>query len=110
MANEHSRNDDSKDRATPEFRINKYLCQYIDEEWFDPRKSNNDLADEFGVHDSIIAKIKGDKNYNIPVHTLHKMCFYKEVKMSNLLNLLEDRFGEKLDEDYLPRSRRNDGG
>jgi len=109
MAKGHSHHDDSKKRSTPEFRINKYLCLYINKEWFNPGKSNNELADEFGVHDSIVAKIKADKNYNIPVHTLHKMCFYKEVKMSNLLKSLEDEFGEKLDEDHLPSSRQNDG-
>lgn len=82
------------------YKINNYICEFIRNNWFNPEDSNDKLAGFFVVHDSIIAKIKSAENYNIPMHTLSKICYYKEITMSNFFKILENEYGEKLYEDY----------
>jgi len=86
------------------YLVNKYICEFIRNEWFDPNLSNNNLAKFFDVHFSIIAKIKSGEDYNMPIHTLSKICFFKEMKMSDFFILLEQQYGNKLYEDFYPQN------
>jgi hypothetical protein len=87
------------------YKINNYICEFIRTNWFKPGDSNDKLAAFFVVHDSIIAKIKSADNYNIPVHTLSKICYYKEITLSDFFKILEKEYGEKLYEDYFEEKK-----
>lgn len=88
------------------YKINSYICEFIRNNWFTPGDSNDKLAAFFVVHDSIIAKIKSSDNYNIPMHTLSKICFYKEISMSDFFKMLEKEYGQKLYEDYFEEKKK----
>ena len=104
MKSDNSKNNLSQDNLVWTYLLNKYICEFIRNEWFDPDLSNNDLAKFFDVHFSIIAKIKSGENYNMPIYTLSKICYYKEMKMSDFFILLERQYGSKLYEDFYPQN------
>lgn len=73
--------------------INKIICDYITNEWLEPwldsNKSQRAFADYHNVEESIIRKIKGTKEYRIPVETLQKICDSKNITLSAFFKLIK---------------------
>ncbi|TBX67488.1 transcriptional regulator [Flavobacterium silvisoli] len=71
---------------------NSKICGYITKEWLNPwmkeGKSQTAFANAHNVEESTIRKIKGSKNYRIPVETLQKICEARNLKLSEFFKLI----------------------
>ena len=78
--------------------INYFICEYITKEWLQPwldqNQSQRSYADKCNVEESIIRKIKGKKEYRIPVETLQKICEGQNTNLSAFFKRLEEMFPE----------------
>lgn len=72
--------------------INIKICSYITKEWLFPwlkeGKSQNSFAIKHNIDESTIRKIKGKKEYRIPVETLIKICESRDIKLSDFFKLI----------------------
>jgi len=72
---------------------NNKICGFITKEWLTPwikdGKSQTAFANAHNVEESTIRKIKGSKNYRIPVETLQKICDARNLKLSDFFKLIE---------------------
>ncbi len=72
--------------------INNQICSYITKEWLHPwlkeGKSQNSFAITHDIDESTIRKIKGEKEYRIPVETLIKICEARNIKLSEFFKLI----------------------
>lgn len=72
--------------------INVKICSYITKEWLFPwlkeGKSQNSFAIKHNIDESTIRKIKGKKEYRIPVETLIKICEARDIRLSEFFSLL----------------------
>lgn len=74
-------------------KINKSICEYITKEWLTPwinsHKSQRAFADHHNIEESIVRKIKGSKEYRIPVETLYKICESRNISLSDFFKLID---------------------
>lgn len=72
--------------------INDKICSYITKEWLFPwlkeGQSQNSFAIKHNIDESTIRKIKGKKEYRIPVETLIKICEARDIKLSDFFKLI----------------------
>lgn len=79
----------------------KYVCRFISEEWLSDGKSLRQYGKMFGVNYHVIEKIIEKDGYNIPLTTLSTICFYKKIALSDLFKLIENKYGNILDDSYI---------
>jgi hypothetical protein len=95
MANDKLQSNTSKDKNPIKvFLIDRYVCNYISEEWMSDDVSNRSFGKSHGIHEGIVRKIKEVDGYKIPVSTLTTICFYKGIKMSEFFKLIEEKYGQ----------------
>lgn len=87
------------------FIVDKYVCNYISEEWFDKNVSDRENARQFGIHPNLVKKIKNKDGYNMPISTLATICFYKGVQLADFFNLLAKKYGDKINDDYVEKPK-----
>jgi len=80
---------------------NKYVCKFIREEWLSDGKSMREYGRLYGVNYHVIEKIIEKDGYNIPLYTLITICFNKGIKLSLFFKLLENKYGEKLNDSFI---------
>ncbi|WP_422350891.1 helix-turn-helix domain-containing protein [Flagellimonas sp.] len=72
--------------------INSKICSYITKEWLFPwlkeGKSQSAFANRYNIDESTVRKIKGTKEYRIPVETLNRICEAKGLKLSEFFKLV----------------------
>tara|TARA_R110002050_G_C8497590_1_gene475255 strand:+ start:95 stop:328 length:234 start_codon:yes stop_codon:yes gene_type:complete len=72
--------------------VNSKICNYITREWLLPwlkaGKSQSSFAIRHNIDESTVRKIKGKKEYRIPVETLSKICEAKNLKLSDFFLLI----------------------
>jgi len=105
MTTEHTNNNLSDDNKSEKvFIVDKYVCNYIATEWMEEGQSSRSFAMKHGIHESIARKIRKDNGYNIPVATLTTICFYKGIKTSDFFRALEEKYGDKINDDYIEKT------
>ncbi|MFD2100976.1 XRE family transcriptional regulator [Flagellimonas taeanensis] len=71
--------------------INIEICRFITREWLLPwlkeGKSQSSFAIKYNIDESTVRKIKGRKEYRIPVETLNRICEAKGLKLSEFFKL-----------------------
>jgi hypothetical protein len=82
------------------FLVDKYVCNFIREEWMKDVESFREWGRQHGVHEAIARKINLKEGYKIPVSTLKTICFYKQVKMWDFFKLVENKYGDAQDKFY----------
>jgi len=87
------------------FLVDKYICNFIATEWFSRDISERELARTFGIHPNLIRKIKAEDGYKIPTSTLAIICFYKGVNVSDFFKILESKYGDKINDDIILKSK-----
>ncbi len=80
---------------------NKYVCKFISEEWLCDGKSMREYGRLYGVNYHVIEKIMEKDGYNIPLYTLTTICFNKGIKLSLFFKLVENKYGEKLNDSFI---------
>lgn len=95
----------TKNTSTRVFLVDKFICNYISSEWFAYAKSDREIARLYGIHHNLVGKIKHEDGYNIPVSTLATICFNRGVKLSEFFNLLEEKYGHKINDDYISKRK-----
>lgn len=85
------------------YLTNIYVCKYISEEWLVEGKSMREYGRLYGVNYHIIEKIKGKDGYNIPLSTLTIICFNKGIRLSDFFKLVEDKYGNKLNDAFISK-------
>lgn len=83
------------------YLTSKYVCKYISEEWLVDGKSMREYSKLYGVHKNTIEKIMEKDGYNIPLYTLTTICFNKGMKLSLFFKLVENKYGEKLNDSFI---------
>lgn len=62
---------------------NRLIVDYIAREWVDKAQSQNNFATEHGIDEKTVRRIKSDKNYQISLVTIMKICEAREIKLSD---------------------------
>lgn len=83
------------------YLTNKYVCKFISEEWLFDGKSMREYGRLYGVNYHVIEKIMDKNGYNIPLSTLTTICFNKGIKLSHFFKLVEDKYGDKLNDSFV---------
>lgn len=90
------------------FLVDKYICNFISSNWFSKDISDREQARIFGIHPNLISKIKSEDGYKIPTSTLAIICFYKGINVSDFFKILEDKYGNKINDDIILKSKSKD--
>ncbi|MEP1489172.1 MAG: hypothetical protein ABJK28_12155 [Algibacter sp.] len=83
------------------YHTSKYVCKYLSEQWLTDGKSTREYGRLYGVHYHTIEKIMEKDGYNIPLFTLSIICFNKGVKLSDFFEMVEDKYGAKLNDTFI---------
>lgn len=83
------------------YLTNKYVCKYISEEWLSDGKSMREYGRLYGVNYHVIEKIMEKDGYNIPLSTLTVICFNRGIKLSDFFKLVEDKYGNRLNDTFI---------
>jgi DNA-binding Xre family transcriptional regulator len=62
---------------------NRLIVEYIAREWVDKAVSQNNFATEHGIDEKTVRRIKTDKDYQISLITILKICEAKEITLSD---------------------------
>ncbi|MBE8723452.1 hypothetical protein [Flavobacterium hungaricum] len=95
-----------KEEVTKIFLLDKLVCNFINEEWVSDDKSNLSQSHELGVHPHVLSKIRKNDGYRIPMSTLAIMCFYKKIKLSDFFILIENKYGSKINDDFITKTEK----
>ncbi|MBC9794891.1 transcriptional regulator [Sinomicrobium weinanense] len=75
--------------------INKIICKYITVNWLAPwlkeGKSQVAFGNKHNVEESTVRKLKGEKEYRIPVETLYRICKERNINLSEFFKELEEK-------------------
>ena len=85
------------------YLASKYVCKYLSEEWLIDSKSAREYGRLYGVHYHTIEKIMEKDGYNIPLSTLSIICFNKGVRLSGFFEMVEDKYGNKLNDTFIAK-------
>lgn len=89
------------------FLLDQFVCDYIRNEWLDINKKVLPQAEELGVHRHIIKKILENKPYRVPMSTLAIICFYKKISLSDFFKIIEMKYGTRIDDDFVLKTRKD---
>lgn len=104
MGNENNKR--NLEEAGKVFLLDKFVCNYIRNNWIDPNKSINGQSKELGVHRHIITKINDVDGYRIPMSTLAIMCFNKKISLSAFFKIIEEKHGTKINDDFVAKTKK----
>lgn len=62
---------------------NRLIVDFIAREWVDKAQSQNSFATEHGIDEKTVRRIKYDKDYQISLITIMKICEAKEIKLAD---------------------------
>jgi len=74
--------------------VNYTICKYIYNNWILKSVSQRAFAKEHDIEESIVRKIKNtalkkdNYEYNIPVLTLQKICFFRNLKLHEFFKMV----------------------
>ncbi|MEG1025204.1 MAG: hypothetical protein RSD71_07305 [Flavobacterium sp.] len=107
MSDKSGSNIDSKgkEELAKVFLLDKLVCNFINEEWILNDKSNLSQSQELGIHPHVLRKIRENDGYRIPMSTLAIICFYKKVKLSEFFTLIENKYGSKINDDFIRKTK-----
>lgn len=97
--NQNKKENSSKGKRV--YLVDKYICNFIASEWISEQISDREQAKKFGIHHNLIKKIKEEDGYKIPASTLATICFYKGIKVSDFFKTLENKYGTKINDDFI---------
>ncbi|MCR5863505.1 helix-turn-helix transcriptional regulator [Flavobacterium sp. J372] len=100
----NSGNKKTPDPAGKIFLLDKFVCAYIRDNWIDWTKPIEPQSKELGVHRHILTKLQSEDGYRIPLSTLAIMCFYKNISLSDFFQIIEDKHGSKINDDFVSKS------
>jgi DNA-binding Xre family transcriptional regulator len=88
------------------FLLDKLICNYINSEWIDDNKSNLSQSNQYGLHPHVLKKIRENDGYRIPMSTLAIICFYRKVSLSDFFKLIEEKYGSKINDDFVNKTKK----
>jgi DNA-binding Xre family transcriptional regulator len=62
---------------------NRLIVEFISREWVSTAESQNSFATEHDIDEKTVRRIKYDKDYQISLITVMKICEAKEIKLSD---------------------------
>jgi DNA-binding Xre family transcriptional regulator len=62
---------------------NRLIVEFIAREWVDSAESQNSFATEHSIDEKTVRRIKYDKEYQISLITIMKICEAKDIKLSD---------------------------
>lgn len=65
---------------------NRLIVEYIAREWVDKAESQNSFATEHSIDEKTVRRIKYDKDYQISLVTIMKICEARNIKLSDFFN------------------------
>lgn len=72
--------------------VNAVICDFITKEWLIPwlkdGKSQSAFATKHNIDESTVRKIKGKKEYRIPVETIHIICEARSLTLSEFFRMV----------------------
>lgn len=108
MSDKSGSNIDStgKEELARVFLLDKLICNFINEEWILKNKSNLSQSQELGIHPHVLRKIRENDGYRIPMSTLAIICFYKKIKLSDFFISIEKKYGTKINDDFISKTKK----
>lgn len=94
------------EESTRVFLLDKLICNYINAEWIDEKKSNLSQSKEYGIHPHVLTKIRENDGYRIPMSTLAIICFYRKIAISDFFKLIEEKYGTKINDDFVRKTKK----
>ncbi len=70
---------------------NKMIVFKLDDLIWQHRTTAEDIFQKTGIGKSTLSTIRNNKNINISIHTLNKLCKYFDCKISDLLEYIPDK-------------------
>lgn len=67
---------------------NRLIVEYIAREWANKAASQNNFATVHGIDEKTVRQIKYDKDYQISLVTIMKICEARELKLSEFFKLV----------------------
>ncbi len=78
--------------------INTIICKYISDKWLSPwlkeGKSQVAFGNKHNIEESTVRKLKGEREYHIPLETIYKICKERNINLSEFFSAVEDEFPE----------------
>jgi len=107
MSKENQNKKRNLEEAGKVFLLDKFVCNYIRNNWINLNGSINLQSKELGVHRHIITKIIDDDGYRIPMSTLAIMCFNKKISLSSFFKIIEEKHGAMINDDFVAKTKKN---
>ena len=68
---------------------NRIIVDYLASEWVAKAKSQSAFASEHNIDEKTVRNIKYNKDYNISLKTLVRICEASEIKLYDFFKLLD---------------------
>ncbi len=68
---------------------NRIIVDYIALEWAGKAKSQSAFASEHNIDEKTVREIKYNKNYNMSLKTLIRICEARDIKLTDFFKLLD---------------------
>lgn len=62
---------------------NRLIVEYIANKWVNDAQSQNKFATDHGIDEKTVRRIKSDKNYQISLVTIIKICEAENIQLSD---------------------------
>ena len=69
--------------------LDKKICEYISKEWIGETQAKTEFALNHNIDEKTARRIYNDRNYNITLYTLNKICEARNVKLSEFFRMIE---------------------
>ncbi|GAA3651828.1 MULTISPECIES: hypothetical protein [Flavivirga] len=108
MSKSKNKKSHKQDESGKVFLLDKFVCNYITTEWLSDGASNLSHSKKYGVHRHILTKIKKEDGYRIPLSSLAIMCFYKKIALSDFFKMIENKYGSKINDDFVVNTKKEE--
>ncbi|MGL2965899.1 helix-turn-helix domain-containing protein [Flavobacterium sp. XGLA_31] len=68
--------------------LSRKICDYIAKEWIGDEQAKTQFALSHNIDEKTARRIYNDKEYNITLYTLSKICEARNLKLSEFFKLI----------------------
>lgn len=68
--------------------LNRKICDYIATNWIGENQPKTEFALNHNIDEKTVRRIYNDKDYNISLHTLYRICEARNIKLSEFFKLI----------------------
>lgn len=69
--------------------LNRKICVFIAKNWIGENQAKTEFALNHNIDEKTVRRIYNDKNYNISLNTLNKICEARNVRLSDFFKMID---------------------